>query len=316
MTALPRRESFHPYMTASIPTLAIAGLSGAGKSATVQLLENMGYFCVDSIPPHAALALLADVQSHYEQVAIGLELSRAPFVADFKQAIAPWEGLPLLYLEAADAVLVRRFSANRRRHPLATESDGLLDAIQLERELHDPVRARSTYVLDTSAFSLRQLQLKLEDLLLQARRPPLTVSLVSFGFKHGVPLDANLVFDVRFLPNPYYIPELKPLTGQSPALQEYIFADAIAQQTYQRIRDMALEFLPLYSEERRTHVTIAVGCTGGQHRSVALVERLGRDLSAALSDAATYELQIIHRHVADSLAEMRSPDGAGVTARV
>ncbi|MEO0853619.1 MAG: RNase adapter RapZ, partial [Cyanobacteria bacterium J06648_11] len=156
--------------------------------------------------------------------------------------------------------------------------------------------------------------LKLEALLLEAKHPPLTVSLVSFGFKHGLPVDANLVFDVRFLPNPYYIPELKPLTGKDAKLQDYIFADIVAQNTYARIRDMALEFLPLYLEERRTHVTIAVGCTGGQHRSVALVERLSRDLAGALADP-TYVLQTIHRHVADSLAEMRSPEGVGVPTR-
>ncbi|MEM6446544.1 MAG: RNase adapter RapZ [Cyanobacteria bacterium J06642_2] len=307
-------------MATSVPTLTIAGLSGAGKSSTVQLLENMGYFCVDSIPPNAALTLLEDLRSHYKRVALGLELSRASFVSDFKMASERWSDLPLLYLEAADTVLVRRFSANRRRHPLATDVDGLLAAIQFERDLLAPVRERSTFVIDTSSLSLRQMQLRLEELLLQAKRPPLTVSLVSFGFKHGIPVDANLVFDVRFLPNPYYIPELKPLTGQSPALQEYIFADAIAQQTYSRIRDMALEFLPLYLEERRTHVTIAVGCTGGQHRSVALIERLARDLAAALGDSRAYDLQTIHRHVADSLAEMQvsssQPSGAGVAARV
>ncbi|MEO1131981.1 MAG: RNase adapter RapZ [Cyanobacteria bacterium J06639_1] len=301
-------------MTTSTPILAIAGLSGAGKSAAVQLLENMGYFCVDSVPPSAALPLIETLRSHYDRIAIGLELSHPDFVSDFKTQRDRWQDLPILYLDASDAVLVRRFSANRRRHPLATEADGLLDAIQLERERLEPARDRSSFVLDTSDLSLRHLQFKLEELLLNAKRPPLTVSLVSFGFKHGLPVDANLVFDVRFLPNPYYIPELKPLTGRDPKLQDYIFADAIAQTTYARIRDMALEFLPLYLEERRTHITIAVGCTGGQHRSVALVERLSRDLEATLDDP-TYVLQTIHRHVADSLAEMRSPVEAGATSR-
>ncbi|WP_227498581.1 RNase adapter RapZ [Synechococcus sp. PCC 7336] len=288
------------------PTLVLTGLSGAGKSSALHYLENLGYFCVDSILPHLSLELLEQLQSYYPQVALGLELSRKEFLADFDRISAPLQQrqIPLVFLDAADPVLVQRFSANRRRHPFSDRADGLLAAIQQERQLLQAVERQSTHTIDTTQLSLRQLYARLEPIALGNEQPPLTVSLASFGFKYGVPLDANLVFDIRFLPNPYYIPELRSLTGRDLPIQEFLFGNETAQSTYRQILNTLSQFLPHYLAERRTQVLVAIGCTGGQHRSVAFVERLALGLRDELLPSTAYQLQVTHRNLSHSQAEI------------
>ncbi len=281
-------------------TLVLVGLSGAGKSATLHMLEDLDYFAIDPVLPHLASDVLKELQPHYCRVAMGLEVSRPTFLEDCLLLLPRLQeqAVPVVFLEAADAVLVRRFSANRRRHPLYAHAEGLLAAIQQERCWLQPLREAADYILDTSALDLNQLRAKLEQLVQGI--PPLTVTLTSFGFKHGLPLDANLVFDIRFLPNPYYVPDLRARTGQETPVAEYVFADPLAQTTYTGLRDLIAAWLPQYRAERRSQVVIAIGCTGGQHRSVAFVERLAQDLA---TECTGLLWQIAHCHMQQSQAD-------------
>ncbi|MGK7907622.1 MAG: RNase adapter RapZ [Synechococcus sp.] len=287
------------------PIVFIAGLSGAGKKSALSYLEGLSYFCMDSVLPHMSIAVLAELTMHYPRVAIALELTRMEFVAEFDRLLDELldPKIPIVFLEAADDVLVQRLSADRARHPLQDRSHSLLDAIQLERQMLAPVRLRSTHTLNTGVNSAQQLRICLEKIVFKNQRPPLAVSLTSFGFKYGLPTDANLVFDVRFLPNPYYISTLRPLTGKDSPIQDFLFQQSITQTTYHQILNTLTHFLPLYAEERRPLVQLAIGCTGGQHRSVAFVERLATDLQHMLS-TATYRIQVQHRHLERSQAEI------------
>jgi UPF0042 nucleotide-binding protein len=217
-------------------------------------------------------------------------------------------------------VLLNRLSAHRRPHPYG-EAAGLWEAIEQERLALAPVRERCTHWLDTSDLNAQQLRQQLQALV-QGIPQPLNLRLVSFGFKYGVPPDANLLFDVRFLPNPFFQPHLRRLTGQDPLLQEFLFADPITQSTYQHILSLVKAFWPHYRAERRPHLTLAIGCTGGQHRSVALVERLAQDLQPWTVPAGNHVLpdlnvQVQHRHLLDSQRELEArfgpaPGEAGV----
>jgi UPF0042 nucleotide-binding protein len=301
-------------MVFAVSTLVAIGLSGAGKSSTLRYLKDLGFFCVDAIPPHLSLSLLTELRKCYPLVALGLECNRREFVDGFPAVAAEFEamGTPCLFLEADDEVLARRFDTHRRRHPLA-DVGGLTEAIAAERRLLEPIRQHCHLVLDTSQLSLSQLHRQLDALVRPAADPALAVSLVSFGFKYGVPSDANLLFDIRFLPNPYYVPELRLLTGRDRQIREFLFADAMANETYQQIRQLVGRFLPHYRQERRGHLLVGIGCTGGQHRSVAFVERLARDLREDV-----HQLHVVHRHLETSRLELQAaaePTGVGVSER-
>jgi UPF0042 nucleotide-binding protein len=233
-----------------------------------------------------------------------LDLRRETLLTDLEALLMllQEQHIPLIFLEAEDAVLVRRLSANRRRHPYALSAGGgVLEGIEQERSLLNLIRSQSTHVLDTSHLTSAQLLLQLEQQVLGAAAP-LSLTLISFGFKYGVPVDANLMFDVRFLVNPYFVPHLRLLTGQDPELQSFLFADPLTQQTYEQIRTLVIHFLPAYQAERRSHLTIAIGCTGGQHRSVTLIERLAQELAEPGTSAL--QLQVVHRHLSDSQREL------------
>ncbi len=292
-----------------LPIVFLAGLSGAGKPAALAHLASLGYFCTDSALPNMGLALLAELSLHYPQVAIGLELSRMEFLAEFETLAADLRDrrVPVVFLEAEDDVLVQQMSANRTRHPLQERANSLLGAVQLERQMLAPVRLQSTHTLNTGILSPRQLQDCLERIVLEQECPALVVGLTSFGFKYGLPVDANVVFDVRCLPNPYYIPMLRPLTGQDAPIREFLFDKPVTQSTYQQILRTLQHFLPLYSAERRPWVQVAIGCTGGQHRSVAIVEQLAADLRQQPS-TADYQFRLDHRHLKRSRAEIAARD--------
>ncbi|MEN9232320.1 MAG: RNase adapter RapZ [Thermostichus sp. DG02_5_bins_236] len=307
-------------MRAATPILAIAGLTGSGKTLAIQQLEQLGYTGLEGIPPAQVIPLVEAMRPHHTALAISLNL-RQPHYLEQLPALDLWlqaQGIPFLFLEASPQVLLNRLSAHRRPHP--QQSTGLLEAIDQERLALRPARERCTHLLDTSELNSQQLRQQLEALI-QGIPQPLNLSLISFGFKYGVPPDANLMFDVRFLPNPFFQPHLRRLTGQDPLLQEFLFADPVTQSTYRHIFSLIREFWPHYQAERRPHLTLAIGCTGGQHRSVALVERLAQDLQPWVAAPAEQGLprlsvQVHHRHLLDSQRELEARFGPVTEVRI
>jgi UPF0042 nucleotide-binding protein len=258
--------------------LIITGLSGAGRSQAGATLEDLGWFVIDNMPT----ALVTKVSELVESPAsttdrVVLVVGRdAEQIDDLEMAIAQLRvsgsKVRTLFLEASDEVLVRRFEGTRRRHPLGNEA--VTEAIALERERLQPIRAIADVIIDTTDLNVNQLRERLIDLFTADRDEPMQVSVMSFGFKHGVPLDVDSVFDVRFLPNPHWIEELKPLTGLDEPVREYVLRQPDAAEFVARIDDLLGFLLPCYLKEGKSYLTVAIGCTGGHHRSVALAEEI------------------------------------------
>ncbi|HEY8317457.1 MAG TPA: RNase adapter RapZ [Amnibacterium sp.] len=258
--------------------LVVTGMSGAGRSTVGNALEDLGWYVVDNLPPQMLRPLL-DLAGHS-----GDRLSRVAVVVDVRggqllsELNAPGPGgvrpqLKLLFLEANDAALVRRFEAVRRPHPMQGTGT-LLDGITAERALTLAVREQSDIIIDTSELNIHQLASAINDLFSDDERPGVRVTLTSFGFKYGVPTDADMVADARFLPNPFWLPELRPLTGKDEQVRDYVLGQPGALEFVERYADALAPVLAGYQRENKSHATIAVGCTGGKHRSVAVVERL------------------------------------------
>jgi len=260
-----------------VQIVLVSGLSGSGKSIAIAVLEDAGYYCVDNLP----LAMLESLVEHlgqegHERIAIAIDARSG---ASFSQLPAIAESLRnkgadlrIIFLEAKTLSLVKRFSETRRRHPLSSESVSLQEAIQLEREMLADV-APLGHRIDTSDLSPSALRLWIKDLI-QQDRSRITLLFQSFGFKHGIPLDADLVFDVRCLPNPHYVPELRPLTGRDQAVADYIKASPDAMAMLADISGFVENWLPCFIRDHRAYLTVAIGCTGGQHRSVYFAETL------------------------------------------
>lgn len=265
-----------------IRLVIVTGMSGAGKTQALKSLEDLGFFCVDNLPP-AFIEKMADmcVQSEgkLSQLALGVDIRGGQF---FTQTLSALQALEkqgftysIVFLEASDAVLVRRYKESRHRHPLA-EQGRVMEAMARERKLLEELRGRASYIVDTSTMSVNQLRQELARLFARAgdSRPGLVVHVVSFGFKHGLPLDADLVFDVRFLPNPHYVDSLKEGTGHDPAVQDYVLRWSVTQKFFRRLCSMMGFLLPQYVAEGKSQLTVALGCTGGKHRSVVLALKL------------------------------------------
>ena len=280
-----------------IAFVVITGLSGAGKSYAIKCFEDMGFFCVDNlpttlIPTFADLVARADTQ--HGRVALGVDVREGEYLSHFLEALAELRtrghNVEVLFLEASEETLVRRYRETRRRHPLAPDGN-VLDGIRAERKALSTVREVADRIVDTSALTVHQLK----DFLIEAyvapkARPGLAVSLVSFGFKHGLPIDADLVFDVRFLPNPHFVETLRPLDGRDARVREFVLQHAESRELLRRICDFLGFVLPAYQREGKAYLTIAVGCTGGRHRSVALVEEL-----RAFVEGAGLNPTLVHR---------------------
>jgi RNase adapter protein RapZ len=264
-----------------IAFVVITGLSGAGKSYAIKCFEDMGFFCVDNlpttlIPTFADLVARADAKRG--RVALGVDVREGEYLSHFLETLSELRkrghNVEVLFLEAGEEALVRRYRETRRRHPLAPDGN-VLDGIRAERKALSTVREVADRIVDTSSLTVHQLK----DFLVEAyvtpkARPGLAVSLVSFGFKHGVPIDADLVFDVRFLPNPHFVEGLRPLDGRDERVREFVMKHEQSRELVRRIADFLGFVLPAYQREGKAYLTIAVGCTGGRHRSVALVEEL------------------------------------------
>jgi RNase adapter protein RapZ len=272
---------------AKLRIVIISGLSGSGKSNAIKCFEDMGFFCVDNLPT-ALVPKFAELSSGsdkgYRGIALGIDIRERDLAGNFgrmySELVEAGYEVELLFLEASDEVLVRRFSETRRPHPLSGHVP-LVDAIARERALMEDVMARADRVIDTSSFTVHKLKSELSGL--YGSGPDagrMTVSLMSFGFKHGVPYDADLVFDVRFLPNPNFVPGLKELTGTDKPVQKFVGSAEQTAGFMKRLRGFLEYLLPLYSKEGKTYLTIALGCTGGRHRSVAVVELLKKKFQA------------------------------------
>jgi RNase adapter protein RapZ len=257
----------------------ISGLSGSGKSVALKVLEDNGYYCVDNLPVELLPSLIDNLQqAGHTRVAVSIDVRSGGNVQQLPQHITQLrqQGIDvhLLFLEAQTETLVKRFSETRRRHPLSDDQLTLPECVQRERELLAEV-GNIGHHIDTSEVGANTLRLWVKDFI-HLDRAPLTLLFESFGFKHGLPLDADLVFDVRCLPNPHYDPLLRPLTGRDAAVAEFLEKTPLTRKMLDDIRGFIENWLPHYVDDNRSYLTIAIGCTGGQHRSVYLVEKLAR----------------------------------------
>ena len=258
-------------------TLIISGLSGAGKSKAASYLEDAGYYIVDNMPAAMILKFAEFARgTHYERVALVYDVRNATSYTELFGVLDQLKTLcecRLLFLDAAPKTIIKRYKETRRRHPLAGKADTLEEAVYKEQELLSPVRARADVVIDTTDLSTAQLQ---QEMLHRFAKDSggMSVTVTSFGFKHGLPLEADLVFDVRCLPNPYYQEMLRRQTGLDAPVADYVFSFQASTGLLDHIKDLLAYSLPLYAEEGKTNLVIAVGCTGGHHRSVAMAHRL------------------------------------------
>ena len=262
--------------------LIITGLSGGGKSRAASYLEDIGYYTVDNLPAEMMVKFAdfcAGSSGRYDRVALVYDVrSGEPtdiLIETLERLKASGVNCRMLFLEAAPEVIIKRYKETRRRHPLAADTDSLEEAVKKERAMMAPVKERADFVIDTSRTSTAQLRGELLRLFGQeGEKGGMTVSVTSFGFKYGLPLEADLVFDVRFMPNPFYMEDLRPRTGLDQAVADYVFHFPQTQDYMRRLEDLLAFSLPLYAEEGKTSLTIAVGCTGGHHRSVAVTHAL------------------------------------------
>jgi len=269
--------------------IIVSGLSGSGKSIALHVLEDLGYYCIDNLPIGLLPALAEEVVNepgpHRGQFAVGIDartlggdLEGFPAMVDDLEA----KGLDcdIFFLEADDATLLQRFSETRRRHPLSNDRLPLNEAIETERALLEPLSARADLIIDTSHTNVHQLRDLVRERVSDEAPGNLSVLLESFGYKHGVPADADFVFDVRCIPNPHWEPELRSLPGRDRAGADYLQRQPQVEQLYEDLAGFLERWLPQFEADNRSYMTIAVGCTGGQHRSVYLVERLADGLRA------------------------------------
>jgi UPF0042 nucleotide-binding protein len=273
-------------MNAGLRAIVVTGLSGSGKTTALHVLEDLGFYCIDNLPVALLprfVELWGTSMEEVRRVALGIDARERHFLHDFPRVFDELRHagvkLEVLYLDASDDVLQRRFSETRRPHP-AAEGGSLADGIRREREKLRALREVADRVVDTSAFTVHELRDALRERLASPEEGSLTISLVSFGYKYGLPTDADLAFDCRFLPNPFFVEELRPKVGTDPAVAHYVLDREDTQTFLDRVMAL-LEFtIPGYQREGKSYLTIAVGCTGGRHRSVALVEELRDRLQA------------------------------------
>lgn len=262
--------------------LIISGLSGAGKSKVASFLEDMGFYIVDNMPAAMILkfAEFCTVSNgRYDRVALVYDVRTANSFTEFFEVLDKLKAMDcqcrMLFLEASPETVIKRYKETRRRHPLRDGADSLEEAVRQERALMQPVKDRADYVVDTSRLSTAQLRSELLRLFdTRGEKAGMTVNVTSFGFKYGLPMEADLVMDVRFMPNPYYIEALRPKTGLDRDVYEYVFKFQQTKDFMKRLEDLLTFVLPLYAEEGKTSLTLAVGCTGGHHRSVAVTHAL------------------------------------------
>ncbi|PWW33746.1 MULTISPECIES: RNase adapter RapZ [Paenibacillus] len=274
--------------------IIITGMSGAGKTIAVQSLEDLGFFCVDNLPPVLIpkfAELIEQSNGKIGKVALVIDLRGREFFTALSESLNYIKDhftihCEILFLDATDSVLVQRYKESRRRHPLAPEGMPL-DGIRLERKMLEELKNSATQVLNTSTMKPAQLKERIISRFSHLESHMLSVNITSFGFKYGIPIDADLVFDVRFLPNPHYIEHLRPNTGQNNDVYEYVMKWPETQAFLTKLLDMLHFLIPQYRKEGKSQVIIGIGCTGGKHRSVAISEYLGKMLGSSETEAVT-----------------------------
>ncbi len=302
-------------MTAGMPNfkadsrsrvVVVTGLSGAGKTTALHTLEDLGYFCVDNLPTVLApQAVVACEEGGMTRVALGMDVRVRAFLASIKKVLDDLEGfgardVEVVFLDATDETLLRRFSESRRPHPLAmTGAEGaiaVLDGVRIERERLSSLRARATHVIDTTHLSVHELRRAIIAQLGPASggAPKMLTRIVSFGFKYGTPVDADVVLDVRFLENPYFVPDLKMLSGLDEEVVNFVMALPETREFIAKTRDLLRFMIPKYEREGKSYLTIGIGCTGGRHRSVVVADALAAELDTP-NDAD--EVLVQHRDV-------------------
>jgi UPF0042 nucleotide-binding protein len=276
--------------------VVVTGMSGSGKGTVLKAFEDLGFFCIDNLPVPLIPKFIEGIHvsgGEVERAALVIDVRAGEKLRDLEKMITEIRKfefrLFVLYLEARNEILVRRFSETRRPHPLVGEKT-LPDAIRLERKQLRPIRELADVIIDTSEYSIHQVKALVMDRFRSQPRGTLNVNLVSFGYKHGVPLEADLVFDVRFLPNPYFVSGLRSLTGQDRRVIKYLRSVPETLEFVQRVKDFLQYLIPFYVREGKSYLTIAIGCTGGRHRSVFVVEELAR-----LLKLRTASIRIRHR---------------------
>lgn len=264
----------------------VTGLSGSGKSETMRALEDMGFYCVDNLPP-ALITKFAELcyqpNSSIDKVALGIDIRGRKFFEALHESLNYLEKenyeYEMVYLDCNDDVLLKRYKMTRRNHPLAKDMQ-IPEGIKMERKIMEPLKELSTCIIDTTNMKPKDLKEEIKKIYSSGEdNPNLTISVVSFGFKHGILADADLVFDVRFLPNPYYVEELKAKTGDDKEVRDYVMNSKISEEFYVKLLDMIHFLVPQYIEEGKQHLVIGVGCTGGRHRSVTITNLIAEDLS-------------------------------------
>lgn len=279
----------------------VTGMSGAGKSTALKMLEDIGYFCVDNLPvpliPKFA-ELLAVPGTEMNKAALGVDIRSGQSFQELANVLKVLdEGgcqYEILYLESSDDVLVKRYKETRRFHPLAGSDGRVEDGLKRERELLGFLKKKADYLVDTSHMLTRELKAELNKIFVRNKEyKNLYITVLSFGFKYGIPNDADLVFDVRFLPNPYYIEELRPMSGNDQPVRDYVMNNDTAKQFLTQLTDMVEFLIPNYISEGKTQLVIGIGCTGGKHRSVTLAN----ELYEALKKTDSYGVRIEHRDI-------------------
>jgi UPF0042 nucleotide-binding protein len=259
----------------------ITGLSGAGRSGVADVMEDLGWFVVDNLPTAligTIVELAAKPNSDIERLALVAGRQHVEVLSKVGELRAAGHDVRVLFLDASTAELVRRYDATRRLHPLAEHAEGLVESIELERATLDPLRGAADLVIDTTDLNVHQLKDRVVRAFDSPRDSRLQVAVESFGFKHGLPLDADIVMDVRFLPNPHWEDDLRPLTGHDQKVRDYVLETAVGSGFVDRFDDLLASLLPQYEAEGRSYLTVAIGCTGGRHRSVAVAEELAERL--------------------------------------
>ncbi|MEE8238144.1 MAG: RNase adapter RapZ [Gammaproteobacteria bacterium] len=278
----------------------ISGLSGSGKSVALTVLEDAGFYCIDNIPVGPLRSFVKEIQpgedADYDQVGVGLDARNLPDVAqlpglidELRKAGASCE---VVFLRAANDVLLSRFSETRRRHPLTGDDVSLPEAIAKERELLGPIIDMADLIIDTSSTTANDLRELVRDRVGKRGQDAMSILIESFGYKNGLPADADFVFDVRCLPNPYWVPELRSLNGRDQPVRDFLGAEAQVQEMIDDIDGFLKHWIPRYEKFQRTYLTIAIGCTGGQHRSVYIAEALAERLTAAHGPIQTRHHQL------------------------
>ena len=277
--------------------LIVTGMSGAGKSQAANALEDMGYYCVDNIPPAIipSFVNLSEISGEkLSKLAIVTDARGGNMFSEINDVLKDLKkrnlNYKVLFLDSSNDVIIRRYKENRRKHPLADSDDSILDAVEKEREMLNKIRLISDYIVDTSYISIAQLKSKLSDIFFGDVNSVMKIQCKSFGFKYGADTEADLVFDVRCLPNPYYVEELKNKTGMEKEVRDYVMNSPDSHNFLNKLLDFIDCSVPLYAKEGKSQLIIAIGCTGGKHRSVTFAELIGAHLKKQ-----KYDCSIIHR---------------------